>query len=454
MSTDRLPPHSSEAEAGALGCVLQAPLECLGECVERLRGPEAFYEMRHRTIYQALVSMQERGQAIDLITLQQTLKDQAQLEAVGGLAYLSSLPDQVPSAANLEYYLEIVREKHLLRRLVQQCTNTVAKAYEWEGTVDTLVDEFERNAMELRNDKETGTVHTGRKLALDFINDCDERCARQGQLTGLATGFPRFDEIIEGIQFKEQTIIAARPSQGKTAIGLNIVRKVCLVDRVPTAIISLEMSRQALLRRLCAAHCDIPLKAIRQGWFEETMKEKLTIFSVLLKNAPLFIYDRLRGATADRIAAIVRRLVRSQGVRFVLVDYLQKLKASGRYEKRTYEVGEVSGVLKAMAEENNIALLTLAQLSREPEKDKGRQPRLSDLADSAQIERDADIIAFIHRDRGDESMGRDALLIVAKQRDGETGAIPLIFNGAFCRFESPNKLTPDDLAAVANVKAQ
>ena len=453
-TADRLPPHSIECEAGVLGCIMQAPDECLDECVERLKGPEAFYELRHRVLYETLLEMQRRNEAIDLITFQQRLKDQGQLEAVGGLGYISALPDRVPSAANLEYYAEVVREKHLLRRLVQNCTATVAQIYDCDGSVDDLMDRYEHAALEIRDDKEAGgsAVLTAGDCVRDFIDDLERRLQLQGKLSGIATGFYDLDKIIDGLQYGEQTIIAARPSQGKTSIGLNIVEKVCLVDQIPTAIISLEMSHTALMRRLCSSHCGIPLKLIRAGSYEEGMFPRFTSFGALVKKSPLFIYDRLRGATADRIAAIVRRLCRQHGVRFVLIDYLQKIKASGRHEKRTYEVGEVSGVLKGMAEENNIALLTLAQLSREPEKDKGRLPRLSDLADSAQIERDADTVAMIHRDR--EKEPSKASLLIMKQRDGELGAVQLNFNGPYCRFEPLKSLTPDDLAAIANFKNQ
>ena len=282
-----------------------------------------------------------------------------------------------------------------------------------------------------------GAVSGGPELARLFNQDIKRRAQPRCKLSGLATGFPALDALLDGLQYGQQTIIAAQLSVGKTTLGLNIVEQVCLVDQIPTAIISLEMSGTELLRRLCAAHCHIPLRSLRAGSYAKGKFPKLTHFEATLQTAPLFLFDPLRGATAEHIAALVRRLVREQGVRFVLLDNVQKVKISGREAQRADEVGEASAILKAMAVENDIALLTLAHLNREPEQYEGRIPRLADLADSAQIERNADTIAILHRDRTHEGQHAPAALLVAKHRDGETGMVKLTFDGQHCRFNDP-----------------
>ncbi len=226
---DRLPPHSIEAEQGVLGCVLLSPNDCLGHCIEKFQsGPEVFYDLRHRTVYEALVEMYERKHAIDLITLQQQLKDRQQLEGVGGLAYLASLPDAVPSAANLDYYLEIVREKHVLRRMIGTCTEVVSRAYEHQGEVDTLLDEVERDILRISGDRVTTGSPTMKELVHRAIHHIEAYHQRQGQLGGLGTGFIDLDKMTDGLHEGEMVVIAARPSMGKTSLAMNMAEHIAV----------------------------------------------------------------------------------------------------------------------------------------------------------------------------------------------------------------------------------
>lgn len=281
---------------------------------------------------------------------------------------------------------------------------------------------------------------TGKALADLFVNDIEARFKRrtEGRRSGTPTGLHGFDSMTDGLQAGELVVIGARPSAGKTALAVSMVSNLCLTENVPTAVLSLEMSASALARRLAAAHAGVKLKSIREGDLTEADFRRIHSFRCKLHKAPLHIVDDRRFERIDAALHEAARLIRKSGVRVVVVDYAQKLKASGRHEKRTYEVAECTGRLQEFAQRHKVSVVALAQLNREPDKDKGRLPRISDLADSAQIERDADVVGLIHRPRDSEHDGREAWLIVAKQRDGEVGPVRLYFNTDFARFENPS----------------
>jgi replicative DNA helicase len=427
--TDRLPPHSPEAEQGVLGCILLSPNDCLGQCLEKLHaGKEAFYDLRHQTIYDALMEMHDKGEAIDIITLQQQIKDKNRLDEIGGIPYLNALQDGVPSAANLSYYLEIVMEKFLLRKIIHTCTDVVGRVYEYEGEVDTLLDEVERGVLSIQR-SETSATLDGKTAGLRMVDDLERRHQLNGALSGLDTGLYDLNKITEGLQFGEQAVIGARPAQGKTALGLGIFCHIVSLG-IPAMFISMEMSVEAVMRRMVAIKTSVPLKEIRRGNYSEDDFTKFSAFQSWAAKSPMHIIDGVDGFGIRQLCARVRRHVLRFSIKLVVIDYLQKIRPSERHEKRTYEVGEISGRLKSLAVETNVAMLTLAQLNRENTRDKGRAPRLSDLADSGQIERDADLVMLIHR------QGDDTKLLIAKQRDGETGCVNLNFNGEFCKFSN------------------
>src|SRR5438552_12097955 len=254
LKVDRLPPHSVEAEQGVLGCALLSPNECMGECIEKLKAAsEVFYDLRHRTIYEVMVEMYDHKEAIDAITLQQRLKDRQQLEAVGGLAYLSALPDTVPTAANLGYYLEIVREKFILRKMIQACTEVVGRVYEYEGEVDALLDEVERDILHISESRVESSTSTIKELVHSAITTIENFHQRQGMLTGVGTGFLDVDKMISGFHEGEMIVIVARPSWGKTSLAMNIAEHVAIELRLPVGVFSLEMTADSLvLRMLCS----------------------------------------------------------------------------------------------------------------------------------------------------------------------------------------------------------
>jgi len=254
-SVDRLPPHSPEMERGVLGCVLLSPNDCMGECIEKLKdnGKEAFYDLRHQTIYETLTTMFDTREAIDIITLQQRLKDKGMLDQIGGIPYLSQLQDAVPSAANLSYYLDSVREKFLLRKMISVCTEVVGRVYDYEGEVDMLLDEVERDVLRISESRVQGGAVTTKELVGRAIGTIENFFSRKGTLTGVGTGFADLDRMTDGLHPAEMIVIAARPSMGKTSLAMNIVEHVAIEEKLPVAVFSLEMSAESLvLRTMCS----------------------------------------------------------------------------------------------------------------------------------------------------------------------------------------------------------
>ena len=453
---DRLPPHSIEAERGVLGCVLLSPSDCLGVCIEKFKsGPELFYDLRHRHIYELLVEMYDHREAIDLLTVQQRLKDRNQLEAVGGLAYLSGLPDAVPSAANLSYYADIIREKHLLRRMIQTCTEVVGQVYEYEGEVDALLDEVERDVLRISEERVEEQTTTIKELVKNAISTIEHFHQRQGMLTGLATGFPDLDKMTSGLHGGEMIVIAARPSMGKTSLAMNIAEHVALEERLPVGVFSLEMTAESLVLRMLCSRSRVNLRNIRVGFLAERDFPKLTGSAGKLAGAPLFI-DDTAGMSILQLRAKARRMTQQYGIKLFVIDYLQLLHStSRRAENRQQEIADISNGIKALAKELKVPMIVLSQLNRELEKDKNRKPRLSDLRESGAIEQDADLVALLYKpSSGDDDdsdktgLEQDAVpvnLLIAKQRNGPTGDVALTFLKAYTRFESAAKVSADDL---------
>jgi replicative DNA helicase len=453
---DRLPPHSTEAEQGVLGCILLSPNECVGHCILKFTGgPEVFYDLRHRAIYEVLVDMYDRKAAIDLITVQQILKDKQQLEAVGGLAYLASLPDAVPSAANLEYYLEIVREKFVLRQMIGTCTEVVSRAYEHQGEVDALLDEVERDILKISGDRVTTSSPTMKELVNRAIHHIEAYHQRQGQLGGLATGFIDLDKMTDGFHEGEMIVIAARPSMGKTSLAMNMAEHVAVGLRLPVGVFSLEMTAESLVMRMMSSLARVNSRAIRDGFLAERDFAKLTTAAGQLAKAPLFIDDS-SGLSILQLRAKARRMHQQHGIKLFVIDYLQLLHSTARRaENRQQEIADISNGVKALAKELKVPVIVLSQLNRELEKDKNRKPRLSDLRESGSIEQDADVVALLYKpSSGDDEDGpspdQEAApvnLLIAKQRNGPTGDVNLTFLKSCTRFESAAKISGEDIPA-------
>jgi replicative DNA helicase len=456
LQLDRLPPHSVPAEQGVLGCVLLSPADCLGECIQKFKGEAAaFYDLRHRTIYELLVEMYDHKEPIDMLTVQQRLKDRQQLDAVGGPAFVSSLPDAVPSAANLSYYADIVWEKYILRKMITACTGAISRVYEHEGEVDALLDEIEQDILHISEARVESSSTTIKDLVHRAINTIEDFHKRQGMLTGLGTGFIDLDKMTSGLHAGDMIVIAARPSMGKTSLAMNIAEAVAIDQRLPVGVFSLEMTADSLVLRMLCSRARVNLRSIRDGFLAERDFPKLTGAAGKLANSPLFI-DDTAGLSILELRAKARRMFQQYGIKLFVIDYLQLLHSTARRaENRQQEIADISNGIKALAKELKVPVIVLSQLNRELEKDKNRKPRLSDLRESGAIEQDADLVALLYKPSAgddDESQEQDAApvnLLIAKQRNGPTGDVNLTFLRQYTRFESAAKISGDDIPADA-----
>ena len=455
---DRLPPHSPEAEQGVLGCVLLSPNEGMGVCIEKFKsGADVFYDLRHQTIFNMLAEMYDAREAIDVITVQQRLKDKQLLEQVGGIAYLSTLPDTVPSAANLSYYLDIVQEKFLLRKMIRVCTEVVGRVYEHEGEVDALMDEVERDILRISESRVQGHTSNIKDLVKKAINTIEDYHQRQGMLTGVGTGFTDLDKMTSGLHGGEMIVIAARPSMGKTSLAMNIAEHVAIDQKLPVGVFSLEMTSESLVLRMLCSRSRVNMRNVRDGFLAERDFPKLTGAAGKLANAPLFIDDS-SGLSILQLRAKARRMHQQYGIKLFVIDYLQLLHSTARRaENRQQEIADISSGVKSLAKELNVPVIVLSQLNRELEKDKDRKPRMSDLRESGSIEQDADVVGLLYKPKSGEddegSAGPQAEqeavpvnLLIAKQRNGPAGEdVHLTFLKPYTRFESAAKVSDEDV---------
>ena len=452
---DRLPPHSPEAEQGVLGCVLLSPNDCMGECIEKFTsGSEVFYDLRHQTIFSTLAEMYDGREAIDLITLQQRLKNKQMLDQVGGIPYLAVLPDAVPSAANLAYYLDIVQEKYLLRKMIHTCTDVVGRVYDYEGEVDALMDEVERDILRISESRVQSHTNTIKELVKKAINTIEDFHQRQGVLTGVGTGFTDFDRMTNGLHGGEMVVIAARPSMGKTSLAMNVAEHVAIDLRLPVGVFSLEMTSESLVLRMLCSRSRVNLRNVRDGFLAERDFPKLTGAAGKLANAPLFIDDS-SALSILQLRAKARRMFQQYGIKLFVIDYLQLLHSTARRaENRQQEIADISSGIKALAKELNVPVIVLSQLNRELEREKNRKPRLSDLRESGAIEQDADLVGLLYKpssgddDENSATADEEAVpvnLLIAKQRNGPTGDVNLTFLKPYTRFESAAKVSDEDV---------
>ena len=440
-----------------MGCQLLSPNECIGEVIEKLKdnGAEAHYDLRHQVIQKELFEMFNARLPIDLITLQQRLKDRQLLEQVGGIAYLSQLQDAVPSAANLSYYLDIVREKYLLRKLIATCSGVVGKVYDYEGNVEELLDEVEKEILRVNESREQNEVKDVKKLVNEALVTIEHFFDRKGELSGLATGFVDLDKMTDGLHGGEMIVVAARPSMGKTSLAMNIAEHVAMELKLPVAVFSLEMSASSLILRMLCSLARVNMRSIREGFMSESDFPKLMSASGRLAGAKLFI-DDTAGLSILQLRARARRMAQQHGIKLFVIDYLQLLNSTARraQENRQQEIADISSGIKALAKELNVPIIVLSQLNRELEKDKSRKPRLSDLRESGSIEQDADLVGLLYKpNAGDDEDGaateeNDGIpvnFLIAKQRNGPTGDVHLTFLKPYTRFETATKFSDDDV---------
>ena len=440
----RTPPHSVDAEQGVLGSMLISPRETIAECVEKIN-EQYFYVPAHRTIYEVLVELWNAGQAIDLITFTQVLRDRHLLENVGGAVFVTQLFTFVPTAANVQYYLEIVRDKYILREIISAATESVRRAYEEQDEVNNLLDEVEQKIFAVGEDRFKGQMLSMKEQVMSTLESIEKLFENKGAITGVSTGFRDLDKLTSGLHRSEMIVIAARPSMGKTALAMNIAEHASIEAKLPVAIFSLEMSAQQLVQRMLCSRARVNLAKTRDGFLAEADFPKLTHAASKLAEAKIFI-DDTAGLSILELRAKARRMKAQQDLQLIIIDYLQLLRSTSRraQDNRQLEISEISAGLKGLAKELNIPIIVVAQLNRNPEIRTGTGkgvPRLADLRESGSIEQDADLVGLLVReeyyadtDEEREELKGKAQLIIAKQRNGPIGDVKLTFLNEFTRF--------------------
>lgn len=452
---DRVPPQNLEAEQSALGSMMidKAALE---KGVDMLKS-EDFYRDAHQIIFLSLMGLAEKGEPVDIVTVQEELRGAGKLDQVGGTEYLMALIDSVPTSANLEYYAKIVEEKAIFRRLIDACSQIISWSHEQGEEADSIIDRAERLIFQI-SQKQMGEYFTHLSgLAHHAYEKIEQQSIEKKQVYGLPTGFHALDGITTGLQTSDFVIVAARPSMGKTAFCLDIARHVAIQEKLPVAIFSLEMSKEQLVLRLICSEAHVDSHRVRTGYLNKDEWKPLTAGVDRLYTAPIYIDDST-GTNAMQMRAKCRRLKAEHGLGLVIVDYLQLMQSHRRVENRNQEISEIARALKGLARDLKVPVIALSQLSRAVEHRVDRRPMLSDLRESGSIEAEADVVMMLYRkdyyqqkefvmagaeddaidfSPPDEPDEKDvAEIIVAKQRNGPTGTIKLKFMSKFACFEN------------------
>jgi len=409
------------------------------KAVEILAGDD-FYRDAHKLIFSAMITLFERGEPLDLITVSNVLKDNNKFDAAGGPGYLATLTDIVPVAANIVHYARIVREKSILRRLIQTCTEIAGRCYEEQDDIDGLLDDVETTVFEISRAKSGQSFHPLKTVINTTFKYIEKLYERKEHITGVPTEYHDFDKMTAGLQPADLIILAARPSMGKTALAINMVQNAALLHKVPVAVFSLEMSKEQLGMRMLCSISRVDAQRLRTGFLKEQDWPKLTRAVGMLSDAPIYI-DDTPAITVLEMRAKARRLKTEHNIGLVVVDYLQLMRGRSNVNSREQEISEISRSLKAMAKELGIPVLALSQLNRSLETRPNKRPQLSDLRESGAIEQDADVIMFIYRDevynKAEDNPKRGiAEIIIGKQRNGPTGSLELAFLDHITTFEN------------------
>ncbi|MBC9786495.1 replicative DNA helicase [Heliobacillus mobilis] len=432
---DRLPPQNIEAEQSVLGSMLLDG-DAVYKATELLK-PEDFYKEAHQIIFRTLLTLSQRGEPVDLITLTEELRQTGNLERVGSIPYLIELGNVVPTAANVEHYSRIVSEKSLLRQVIRASTKITQKGYDATDEVDQILDEAEQAFLEIAQRQTRDGMVSLREVLVNTLDHIEHLYSRKSEVTGVATHFRELDRMTSGLQPSDMVIVAARPAMGKTAFCLNIAQNAAVRDKVPVAVFSLEMSREQLVQRMLASEALIDQQRLRTGDLSEQDWDTLTRAITPLSDAPIYI-DDTAGITVMEMRAKCRRLKTEKGLGLIIIDYIQLMQGAGkRSENRQQEISEISRSLKALARELNVPVVGLSQLSRSVEQTTDKKPNLSHLRESGALEQDADMVMFIYREEyympETEKKGI-AEIIIAKHRNGPVGSIELGFLKEFTKF--------------------
>ncbi|MFO0752246.1 MAG: replicative DNA helicase [Thermodesulfovibrionales bacterium] len=436
VTIDKVPPQNIEAEQSVLGSVI-FDNEALPKVLEVL-SPDDFYRESHRRLYNAMLDLFDRNEPIDIITLTDHLKKNNDLDTVGGIAYLTTLANSVPTSANIRYHSKIVREKALMRALIQTATHITAKVYEDSLDADEMVDHAEKMVFDIADKRTKVSFSDMKSIVKDSIRMIEHLYDKKETITGVPTGFKDLDEMTAGFQAGDLIIIGGRPGMGKTAFALNIAQHVGVEMKEPVAIFSLEMSKEQLAMRMLCSEGMVDASRVRRGFLGKQDWPKLTAAAGNLAASPIYIDDS-SGVSVLEMRAKARRLKREhRGLSLVVVDYLQLMRSRGTFERREQEISEISRSLKALAKELSVPVIALSQLNRAVEQRGDRKPTLADLRESGAIEQDADVIIFLYRDeiynKSNPNNKGKAEIIIAKQRNGPTGSVHLTFLSDKTRF--------------------
>ena len=433
VKLDKLPPQNIEAEQSILGAIL-IDNDALPRALEII-DIDDFYKQSHRTIFNAMVELFEKNEPIDLITITDCLKRREEIDAVGGVFYLSSLVNMIPTAANIKYHSKIVRERALLRGLLRSANEIASRVYEDNYEAEELVDYAEKSIFDVSDKRIKASFVTLKEVIKSSFEMIEHLYDKKEVITGIPSGFRDLDDLTTGFQKGDLVVVGGRPSMGKTALALNIAQYVGLEVKETVAIFSLEMAKEQLAFRMLCSEAMVNSSSIRKGFIKKEDWHKLTSAASNLTGAPIFIDDS-SAITVLELRAKARRLKMEHGLSLVIVDYLQLMKGKGSFERREQEISDISRSLKALAKELNVPVVAVSQLNRSVEQRRPPKPILADLRESGAIEQDADVILFLYRD---EIYNRDAKkgeaeIIVAKQRNGPTGIVNLTFISNCTRF--------------------
>jgi len=440
ITLEKVPPQNIEAEIAVLGSMLIED-EAIAQAVELIQSP-FFYRDAHQKIFQAIVDLYSANKAVDLVTLTEELKKRGELDGVGGAAYLTELTAAVPTAANVQHYARIVKEKSILRNLINTATQIVTQSYGGQEEASFLLDKAEKQIFDIAGSQLRTMCVSIKEIIKDSIETIEGFYRKKAHVTGLATGFDDLDMMTAGLHGGELIIIAGRPSMGKSALATCIAEYVGVHEQKAVAVFSLEMSKEQLVQRMLCSHARVQLQRARSGFLTQSDWPNLVTAAGKLAEAPIYIDDSA-ALTSLELRAKARRMKARHNIELVVVDYMQLMDspAAGR-ENRQQEISEISRGLKALAKELNLPLIAISQLSRAPEKRETFRPRLSDLRESGAIEQDADLVMLLFREEyyhpKEENKGI-AEVIVAKQRNGPIGSQNLLFLSEYTRFENLSK---------------
>lgn len=437
MILEKIQPQNLEAEMAVLGSMLidEEAISVATETIDR----QAFYKDTHRKIFEAITELYNANKPVDLITLTDELKRRAILDEVGGSSFLTSLANSVPTAANIGHYVRIVKEKSILRTLINNSTRIVQLCYESEGNIDEVVDNAEKLIFEVSDRKHQGTYEHLKEIIKNSIETIDKLYQKKAHVTGVPTGYIDFDLKTAGMQPSDLIIVAGRPSMGKSALALGMAEYAGVVEKIPVAVFSLEMSKEQLVQRMLCAHAKVDAHKVRTGYLSTSDWPRITAAAGKLSEAPIYI-DDTPGISVMELRAKARRLKSHHDIQLIILDYLQLMRgSSSNSESRQQEISEISRSLKAIARELNVPVIAISQLSRAVESRTDHRPQLSDLRESGAIEQDADVVVLILREEyynpTPDNQGI-AEIIIAKQRNGPVGSLKLSFIKEYTRFEN------------------